>query len=365
MAKKPRPRSWAPYRSWLKRLVPPRWDLTRSALVPCTMDDLPGALSAVDLHQRNEEGYPPLVRALATRFGVGGERITTANGATGAMFIALGALLRPGDKVIVEWPSYDPIQGAVRLLGGEVVDFSREWSNGFKPNSDDLAQLISHEVRAIVMTQPHDPSGVQMTRQELLEIGDLADAVGAKVVVDEVYADTLTGVGREPAAKLRDTFVSVNSLSKSYGLPGLRLGWLISDEITAERAQRVRDLSEGFGCVPGERMGVLAIGQMDRLLERAQQILGPNRSLLESFVAGRPELEWVPPAGGAVAFPRLSDGWDSEELAEVAYRDFGVGVVPGHLFGYRTHFRVGFGCEKEVLEGGLEALGRALDRVGG
>lgn len=365
MAKKPRPRSWAPYRSWLKRLVPPKWDLTRSSLVPCTMDDLPGGLSAVDLNQRNEEGYPPLVRALAARFEVESERITSATGATGAMFIALGALLRPGDKVIVEWPSYDPIQGAVRLLGGEVVDFSREWSDGFRPSSDTLAQLVSHEVRAIVMTQPHDPSGVQMTRQELLEIGDLADAVGAKVVVDEVYADTLQGPGREPAAKLRDTFVSVRSLSKSYGLPGLRVGWLISDPITAERAQRVRDLSEGVGCVPGERMGVLAVGQMDRLLERAQEILAPNRTLLDAFIASRGELEWVPPDGGAVAFPRLPEGWDCEELAQVAYNEFDVGVVPGHLFGYPRHFRVGFGGEKSLLEGGLEALGRALDRLSG
>jgi hypothetical protein len=329
---------------------------------PCALAELPGAVEAVDLVGRNDEGYRPLLKALARRFQVDPDRVTTANGATGATFLALAALVRPGDKVLVEWPSYDPLAGTVRLLGGEVVDWAREWDRGFALDPDDLARSLTHDVKAIVLTNPHDPTGVHTGRADLLCVESLANAVGAKVVVDEVYLDALPDVDTTPAATLSDTFVSVNSLSKSYGLPGLRLGWVLADPVITERARRVRDLVEGTGPVPVERMGVVAVGQMDRLLARARGILEPNFAALAAFVERRSELSWVRSAGGAVAFPRLADGTDTDAFVRVARDEFEVGVVPGSLFGYSQSFRISVGCPSEILQGGLEALGRALDR---
>jgi aspartate/methionine/tyrosine aminotransferase len=180
--------------------------------------------------------------------------------------------------------------------------------------------------------------------------------------VDEVYLDVLEGVDTTPSATLSDTFVSINSLSKSYGLPGLRLGWVLADPVTTERARRVRDVVEGTGSVPVERMGVVAVGQMDRLLARARSIVEPNFALLATFVEQRPDLAWIRPAGGTVAFPRLIGGADTDDFVRVAYEEFEVGVVPGSLFGQHQGFRIGLGGPHEALEGGLEALGRALDR---
>ncbi|NJD20964.1 MAG: pyridoxal phosphate-dependent aminotransferase [Gemmatimonadetes bacterium] len=362
MQRRNHPVSWAPSRTWAKRHAPPRWDLTGSGVEPCALADLPGAVEAMDLLGQNEEGYPPLLRALARRFGVGTDRVITASGATGAGFFAVAALVRPGDKVMVEWPGHDSLSGAVRLLGGEIVDVSREWDGDFAVDPDDLAQRLTHDVRAIVLTNPHDPTGVHMGREALLDLARLADAVGAKVIVDEEHLDALPGVDTTPAALLGDTFVSLNSLSASYGLPGLRLGWMLADPETTERARRVRDVVEGAGPVPVERMGVVAVGQMDRLLARARSILEPNLQLAAAFVEGRSALAWARPAGGPVAFPRLVGGGDADELVRVAREEFEVGVVPGSLFGYGQSFRICLGCRSEVLEGGLEALGKAVDR---
>jgi len=356
-----RPDIWAPYRNWARRYAPPKWDLASSYVQPCTLDDVPGALEAVDLNDRNEDGYAPLVRALARRYATEPENVLTAHGATGAAFLALAALIRPGDKVMVEWPSYDPIAGSVRLLGGEVVDITREWNRDFAPDPDQIAQVLRHDIKAIVLTNPHDPTGVYTSKAELMEIGALADAVGAKVIVDEVYLDALGGVDTTPAASLGDTFISLNSLTKSYGLAGLRLGWMIADVATTERARGVRDLVEGPGPVPVERMGVVALGQMDRLLERARAILGPNLARLVEFVERRPELTWVRPVG-AVAFPRLAGLDDADAFVRMAHDEFGVGVVPGSLFGHRQNFRISVAGPSEVVEGGLEALERALDK---
>jgi len=362
MERQTHPPSWAPFRTWSKRYAPPKWDLMGSHVHPCALAELPGAVEAVDLVGRNEEGYRPLLRALARRFQVDPERVLTGNGATGATFLALAALIRPGDKVLVEWPSYDPLAGTIRLLGGEVVDWTREWEGGFALDPDELARSLTHDIKAIVISNPHDPTGVHTGREDLQGIESLANAVGAKVVVDEVYRDALSGVDTTPAAVLSDTFVSINSLTKSYGLPGLRLGWIIADPATTERARRVRDLVEGTGPIPVERMGVVAVGQMDRLLARARAILEPNFAALAAFVESRQELAWVRPAGGTVAFPRLVVGSDTDAFVQVAYQEFGVGVVPGSLFGHSQSFRVSVGCPSEVLQGGLEALGKALDR---
>lgn len=362
MQRRNHPDSWAPFRTWSKRYAPPKWDLTGSHVHPCALAELPGAVEAVDLFERNEEGYPPLLRALARRFQVDSERVTTATGATGATFLALAALIRPGDKVLVEWPCYDPLAGTVHLLGGDVVDWTREWEHGYALDPDELARSLTHDLKAIVLSNPHDPTGVHTGRSDLQGIAALADAVGAKVVVDEVYLDALSGVDTAPAAVLSDTFVSINSLSKSYGLPGLRLGWMLADPETTERARRVRDVVEGTGPIPVERMGVVAVGQMDRLLARARSIVEPNFAALAAFVEGRQDLAWVRPAGGVVAFPRLAAGGDSDTFVRVALEEHGVGVVPGSLFGHSQSFRVGMGCSTDTLQGGLDALGRALDR---
>ena len=354
--------SLAPYRNWAKRLAPPQWNLAESHVHPCTLDDLPGALEAVSLYERSDGGYPPLHRALARRFGMGTENITTSRGGTGATFLALAALIRPGDKVVTEWPTDDAIIGAVRLLGGKLIDMTREWHERFALDPNQLAINLTHDVKAIVLTNPHDPTGAYTNRTELLEIGALADIVGAKVIVEEVYLDTLSGVDTKPAATLGDTFISTNSVTRSYGLPGLRLGWMLADAETTERAREVQDVVEGAGATIVDRVGVVAVGQMDRLLARARGILEPNMELLASFVEERPELEWLRPVGGAVAFPRLTSGADSEPFVHMAHEEFGVGLVPGRLFGCDRHFRISAGVPRETLRGGLEALGRALDR---
>jgi aspartate/methionine/tyrosine aminotransferase len=185
--------------------------------------------------------------------------------------------------------------------------------------------------------------------------------VGAKVLVDEVYLDILAGVDTRPAHSLGDPLVSVSSLTKSFGLSGLRLGWILSDPDTTERIRRVRDVVDGIGATPSETLAVLAFRRWDELLNRARSIVEPNADLLRIFVEDRPELEWVPPAGGSVGFPRLADVDDSGPFVRNAREEYGVGLAPGSFFGYPQHFRVAVSGSPDTLRGGLEALGRALD----
>jgi aspartate/methionine/tyrosine aminotransferase len=353
--------AWAPYMAWAKHHPHAPYDLTGSNLLPCTLEDLPGARETLALHDPNDEGYPPLLEAIARRYGMDVDQVATGAGAAGAYFLALGALVRPGDTVLVEWPGYDPQSGAARFLGAEVRTFARVWEDSFRLDPQRIADAITPGTRLIVLTNPHNPTGAYASPAELEEVAGVAASVGAKVLVDEVYLDSLVGVDTAPAARLGEPFVSVNSLTKSFGLSGLRIGWVLSDPVTVQRVRRTRDVVDGIGATPSERLGVLAFARMDDLLERARRILVPNGGRLWELVEGRPELEWVPPVGGAVAFPRLAGADDAEGFVEGARTSFGVGVVPGRFFGAPAHFRVAVSGRPDILEAGLEALERALD----
>ena len=156
----------------------------------------------------------------------------------------------------------------------------------------------------------------------------------------EVYLDALEGVDRSPGATRDPVFVSTNSLTKSYGLAGVRVGWMIADPDTTERALRVRDVVDGVGSIPSETIGAVAFEHLDRLLERARGVLGPGSARFRAFMETRPELEWVEPIGGSVAFPRLRGTADTEPFVDFAAERFGVGLTPGRLFGEPAHFRV-------------------------
>lgn len=358
-----RPDSWAPYMTWAKRHPHARHDLCGSNLLHCSLDDLPGARHALELFAQNDDGYPPLVQAIAQRYGVAAERVATAPGAAGATFLALGALIRPGDTILAEWPGYDPQIGAARLLGAKVKTFDRSWYDGFKVDPDRIAREVSSTTRVIMLTNLHNPSGVYTDPWTLMAIADLAEATRTKVLVDEVYLEAVAGLDTTPAATRNDVFVTVNSLTKSFGLAGLRLGWALADPDTIERIRRVRDVVDGTGTVPSERLGVLAFEHIDRLLERARAILEPHSLMLKRFVESRDELDWVAPAvGSCVAFPRLVGVSDAEPFVNMAHKEFGVGVVPGRFFGAPAHFRIAIGGERKTVEDGIEALGRALDK---
>ncbi|NNF28420.1 MAG: aminotransferase class I/II-fold pyridoxal phosphate-dependent enzyme [Gemmatimonadetes bacterium] len=359
------PDTWAPYMTWAKHQRKARWDLTGSNLLPCAMEELPGAREAMELYGRNDDGWPPLVEAVAQRFGVTTAEVATATGGSGANFLAFGALVRPGDHVLVESPGYDPHGGAARFLGAEVTRFQRRWEDRFRLDPEAVARAVTPRTRAIVITNLHNPSGAYASRAELEDIGAVARSIDAKVVVDEVYLDASFGVDSTPAARLGPEFISTSSLTKSYGLAGVRVGWLLADPDTIERCLRVRDVVDAVGSIPSETIGAFAFQHLDRLLDRARTILQANHRLMGAFVEGRKELDWLVPAGGGVAFPRLLGVDDVSDFVEWARRHHDVGVTPGSLFDTPAHFRVALAGERSVLETGLQLLGQALDDRGG
>jgi aspartate/methionine/tyrosine aminotransferase len=354
------PTEWAPYMHWSKTHERALHDLTGSNLLPLGIEELPGGIEAVRLTGPNDEGYTPLVESIAARYGVEADRVCTAPGTSGANFLAMAALIRPGDEVLVERPTYDPLPGAARLLGAEIRRFDRAFEDGFQPDPERVAGAVTARTRLVVLTNLHNPSGVLIPEATIREIGVVAESVGARVLVDEVYLETAFDVSPRPAATVSDTFISSNSLTKTFGLAGLRCGWAIASPTVAEAMRRARDVVDAVGSFPSETLATVAFAQIDRLLDRAREILVPNLRRLGETVEGAPDLAWATPEGGPGGFPCLLGTEDAEPFVEFLEREFETSVAPGRFFEAPAHFRVAIGGAVDRVSLGLDALDQAL-----
>lgn len=351
----------SPYIAWAKRRRRAAHDLANSNLLACKLEDVPGMAEALALHGDNDEGYPPLVEAIAARYGVRPQQVATATGASGANFLVCAALLEPGDEVLVERPGYDPLLAAPRMLGARILRFDRRYEDGYALDPSAVASAITSRTRLVIISNLHNPGGVLASRESLVEIGRIAERSGARVLVDEVYLDMLFDKESPgPAVHLGDVFITTSSLTKSYGLAGLRCGWALASTSVAEKLRRARDVVDGSGSFPAERMSVAAFRHLDSLAARARSILLPNLATTTAFLDSRDEIEYVRPDGGTIVFPRLRRISDATAFTDRLLAVFDTAVVPGRFFESPSHIRISFGGPAAALAAGLDRLGLAL-----
>jgi hypothetical protein len=350
----------AEYLLWAKRRPHPANDLGRSDVVACTLDELPGARAALELSGRNDEGWGPLVDRVAARYGMRTDQVATATGTSGANFLVCAAILHPGDDVLVERPGYDPLLAVPRMLGANVIRFERRFADGFRLDLDGVAAALTPRTRLIIVTNPHNPTGALSGLDEFRALDALAARHGCYVLADEIYLDAIAGPPQAVAASVSPRIITTGSLTKVYGLAGLRCGWALADPVLCEEFRRARDLVDGTGSVLAERAAAVAFDHLPALAARARRILEPNFASFDQFMAGQPALEWVKPRGGTVAFPRLRGVTSSDAFAERLVLEYQTAVVPGRFFEAPAHFRVALGIQHDVLARGLDAIGRAL-----
>lgn len=355
----------APYLRWAK--VRPRvtYDLAASGLKHVTTEELLGdipAKDAFDLGGPNDEGFAPLRSAIGARYGMPAESVTIANGAAGANFLAFLGLIEPGDDVLVERPGYDPLMASAQLAGANIVHFDRSWDKGFALDPYVVRTALTPRTKLIVISNAHNPSGSLASRDALEQVGVMAEAIGARVLVDEVYAEAQHTVAPPPppAATLGPVFVSTNSLTKAYGLAGLRCGWVLASPKLSARIRETRDVVDGSGAFPPEQLAVTAFAQIDRLRARASAILSENLALVEGALASHPRIEWLAPAAGTTAFPRVKGVDDTSALVDRLIAEYDTVAVPGHFFQAPQHIRISFGGKSDMLAEALSRLDRAL-----
>lgn len=311
-------------------------------------------------------GGLPLREAIAARYEmVAPGQIVVACGGDDILPALFMALLQPGDHVVVHSPVYQPLTSVAAWCGAEVTLWAADEGAEWAPSLADLARLLRPTTRLIVTSFPHSPTGYAPDRAYLEGLVALANGVGATLVGDEIYRG-LPLDGRAEAPSLVDLSaraVVLNSVSKTLGLPGLRVGWLATrDAAILDTVRDFRMHQNSYIGAPTEFLAALALRHADRILAENLALARENLAALGAFIARNADLfSWVPPRAGIVAFPRwLGDGTTSELSERLLHEHDLLLAASAHFAGGERHVRVGFGTAGAtaglaLLEGALRA----------
>lgn len=297
------------------------------------------------------------------------ENVLVTTGAIEANYLLFNTLLIQGDEVVVVDPCYQQLASVPKALGCEVKLWRLTRENGFAYDLDELQSLVSPRTRMIVINSPHNPTGSILTQEEMDQVFAIAASVGAWVLSDEAYR-WLTLPGQpEPAGPARDqgdTGLSVGTLSKPFGLPGLRIGWLVAPEDVVRECWAFRDyisLSPGY---INDRLAQIVLSHIDPLLGRTRSISGANLEFVQQWIREREGLiDWVPPRGGLLGLLHYRMDVPSSELANRLAEEASVMLAPGESFGQERHLRIGFGADPEKFREGMGVAAEFMERVAG
>lgn len=356
------------YMEWAKSRSQARFNLATSGIVSVPGDEFPEPAERLQITGPGGCGYDALQDRLAAHAGVPKECLVAAGGTSMANHLAMAAVLQPGDEVLIEQPAYGPLLDVADYLGARVKRFQRTAETGFGVDAAGIATAATSATRLIVLTNLHNPSGALIPAETLRQVGEIALHAGARVLVDEVYLEMLFDgpaprafpIGEELASANENPFIVTSSLTKAYGLSGLRCGWIVAAPDLARSMWLLNNLFAANAAHPAEQLSVLAFDHLEQFRERARALLATNRPLFEAFLQTRDDLECFRPPAGSVFFPRLRDG-DPDAFFELLRDKYEATVVPGKYFEMPQHFRIGISGDTAELRGGLERVGAALD----
>jgi aspartate/methionine/tyrosine aminotransferase len=354
------------------------WNLAESGVHPLRVEELAEseddrmALLAEPLGYPQTNGTAELRTLISSMYpGAGPEHMQVTNGGSEANCITLMHLVEPGDDVIVMMPNYMQVRGLARALEANVhhwhlVEESATGAPRWRVDLDRLRAMVTTRTRAVLLCNPNNPTGARLTATELDEICAIAGKHGAWIVSDEIYRGAeLDGVETPTMWGRYERVIVTSGLSKAYALPGLRVGWLVAPPDTVERLWGVHDYTTIAPGAISDRLARVALAPARRakLLARTRGILRTNYPAVKRWIERRPLLSHVPPEAGAITFVRYRHAINSTVLMERIRDEHSVLLVPGDHFEMDGYFRVGFGCDPELLLPALEHVGEVLDTI--
>ena len=309
------------------------------------------------------DGNPYVIARIAESCGVAERQVLSTTGATAGLALVVRALVRPGQRVLIENPAFDLFANIARRSGFAVDRFERRGER-FVVDPDVLEARIGASTGLVILSNLHNPSGMMIDRDTMVAIGRIADRHGVLVVFDEVYADFDERLAAPAAAQgISDRFISINSLTKRYALSTLRCGWIVADEqvMTPLRAWS-RDIEFSISKL-AHAVAASVLERPEPFRERTDAILRASRPVMERWHTRWRDAGMVSgilPERGCIAFPRLEGIGNTRAFSHWLARESGVVVAPGEYFGAAGHVRIGFGIEPDRLEHGLACLGEAM-----
>jgi len=346
--------------NWSKTQSGARFNLATSGVAPFPLRELPVHLDTLEINgSDNGYGYPPLQKAIAAHHGVDPDCVVESAGTSMANHLAMASIIEPGDEVLIEHPAYGPILDVAHYLEANVKRFRRIDETGWAIDPKAVRDCITPKTRLIVITNLHNPTSALTPDWVLQEIGDIARSIGALVLVDEVYLDAVYEGTPRTSFHLGPEFVVTSSLTKVYGVSGLRCGWILAPPDLARKMRKLNDLYSATPVYLGQLLAVAVFKHLNRLREKARRIVEADRKLLGDFFIKQSALSAVWTDWGTTSFVQLEKG-NADDFLERLRSQFDTSAVPGRFFEMPDHFRIGMGVNTEMFAEGLKRIGSAL-----
>ncbi len=309
-------------------------------------------------------GEPALKEAIAAVHGVEADAVLVSAGTSLANYTALAALAGPGERVLVEAPTYPALAEVPRFQGATVERIARRPENGWQPSLDEIAEAAGaggEPVRAVVLTRLHNPSGADVPAAFLEGLAELAERFDFRVLWDEVYLDFVDDA--VPAHRVSPRFVTTTSLTKVHGFGGLRVGWIVGAPDVLAPMKELSFYLAVNGAAWSQAMAARVLGHRERVLARSRGIAARGFAIVEEWIAGRRDVSWHRPEAGLSGLVKLANVEDTRAFATRLFERESVAVAEGDFFGMPGWIRISWGIGEDDLREALTRLGRALDEA--
>ena len=359
--------------SWLNKWEKSAtYDISQSTIASLSMHDLLNLdgnngqefYAMLDKQKMNYgwiEGSPEFKQEVAKLYQhVDPENILQTNGATGANILALYALINRGDHVIAEYPSYQQLYDIPKSLGADVDYWHIHEEDDWYPDLNELKKLIRPDTEMICLNNANNPTGTILDRDFLEQVVEIAKSVGAYVLVDEVYLPLDHPEDFTPIVDLYDKGISTNSLSKTYSVPGVRIGWTATNAELADVFRKFRDYTMICGGVFNDQLATYVLRHRDQVLARNRQLVLGNLAIYKDWNDREDRASVVMPRSVSTSFPKLDVPVDIHTFCENLLKDTGVLLVPGDAFDTPEHVRLGYCAPEVTLREGLKRLSKYM-----
>lgn len=353
-----------------------RFNLTESGVHPYKLKELLSEQEIKDLIDKRigygqTNGSIPLRETISLLYpGAGIENILVTNGSAEANFIAMWTLLEPQDEILFMIPNYMQMWGIIRSLGAEIKSFHLKEKLEWRPDFEEIKALVTPKTKMIVICNPNNPTGAVLSEKDMKQVIDIAEKNNAWIFADEIYRGAELG-GKETSSfmNLKNNYKKVivsGGLSKSYALPGLRIGWLAGPVDIIEKAWSHHDYTTIAPGILSDHIASLILQPENRknILQRSRALINKNLEILKEWIDRHGSLfHLIPPKAGAMTFLRYDLDINSTQLAEKLREDKSVLIIPGDFFGMDGYIRLGIGSEREYFLQALALIDEELNVI--
>jgi aspartate/methionine/tyrosine aminotransferase len=354
------------YMYWAKTRPRTRFELASSNARPVGRDLLGLKPEEVILQSDDAYGYPPLIRAISQRYGFPETGVVPVPGASCGIFIGVAAVARPGDTIMVEHPVYDPIERVCDFLHLRKVTIDRAPARGFEPDFEQITKNLRAGAKALVLTNLHNPSAQVLSAERVGDLAERCAEYGSILIVDEVYLDSAhinLGAPLWTAANLAPNVIALNSLTKVYGLGGLRAGWMLLNDELADRARTIMDLLSVVNAAPSAAIATRAFAVIDCLEASFRETYGQCQPVYRQWLESEPTLTSYPSHGAIFECLKLPRGISSDRLCALLREEYDTQLTPGTFFGLPDHARISLSIGPDDLVEALARVSKAMQML--